>query len=60
MRMRVCYQDCHERGLCCYVVIPITAITAVLLPFVTYVVFTDSPSYLIKLQAMKAHGGIMV
>jgi hypothetical protein len=23
MRMRVCYLDCHEAGLCCYLVIPI-------------------------------------
>jgi uncharacterized membrane protein len=21
MRMRVCYLDCHEAGLCCYIVI---------------------------------------
>jgi hypothetical protein len=39
MRMRVCYLDCHDAGLCCYLVIQIetfTSITAVLLPFVTY------------------------
>jgi hypothetical protein len=23
MRMRVCYLDCHEAGLCCYLVIHI-------------------------------------
>jgi hypothetical protein len=40
IRMRVCYLDCQEAGLCCYLVIhignPITSITTVLLPFVTY------------------------
>jgi hypothetical protein len=40
MSKHVCYLDCHEAGLCCYLVIiytkPITTITAVLLPFVTY------------------------
>jgi hypothetical protein len=40
MGIRVCYLDCHEAGLCCYLVIhirkPITSTTAVLLPFVTY------------------------
>jgi hypothetical protein len=40
MRMRVCYLDRHEAGLCCYLVIHIenliTSITAVLLPFVTH------------------------
>jgi hypothetical protein len=37
--MPVCYLDCHEAGLCCYLVIyieDITSIRAVLLPFVTY------------------------
>jgi hypothetical protein len=38
--MRVCYLDCYEAGLCCYLVItnrkPITSITDVLLPFVAY------------------------
>jgi hypothetical protein len=37
---RVCYLHCHEAGLCCYLVIHIenllTSITAVLLPFVAY------------------------
>jgi hypothetical protein len=40
MRMCICYLDCHEAGLCCCLVVthrrPITSITAVLLPFVTY------------------------
>jgi hypothetical protein len=39
MRMCVCYLDCHEAGLCCYLVIHmenLLSITAVLLPFVTY------------------------
>jgi hypothetical protein len=39
MRMRVCYLDCHEAGLCCYLVIhrkPITSITVGLLLFVAY------------------------
>jgi hypothetical protein len=38
MCIRVCYLDCHEAGLCCYLVIykPITSVTAILLPFVTY------------------------
>jgi hypothetical protein len=39
MRMRLCYLDCHEAGLCCYLVIhrkALTSITNVLLPFVTY------------------------
>jgi hypothetical protein len=38
MRMRICCLDCHEAGLCCYLVIhrkPITSITAVLLQFMT-------------------------
>jgi hypothetical protein len=38
MRMRVCYLDCHEAGLCCYLVIyrtPIASITTVSLPLVT-------------------------
>jgi hypothetical protein len=36
--MRVCYLDCHEAGLCSYLVIRKTysSITAVLLPSVTY------------------------
>jgi hypothetical protein len=33
MRFRVCYLDCHEAGLCCYLVIDIENI---LPPFVTY------------------------
>jgi hypothetical protein len=40
MRIRVWYLDYHEEGLCCYLLDihrkPITSITAVLLPFVTY------------------------
>jgi hypothetical protein len=39
MHMRVCYLDCYEAGLCCYLVMhrkPITSITAVLFPFMTY------------------------
>jgi hypothetical protein len=44
MRIRVCYLDCHEAGLWCYLVIHIISITAVLLPFVTYLL-TLSPSY---------------
>jgi hypothetical protein len=39
MCMRICYLDCHEAGLCCYLVIHsqlITSISAILLPFVTY------------------------
>jgi hypothetical protein len=37
MRMRVCYLDCHETGLCFYLVIHIEnlSITAVLLSYVT-------------------------
>jgi hypothetical protein len=38
MRMRVCYLDGHEAGLCCYLLIHtenrITSIISVLLPFV--------------------------
>jgi hypothetical protein len=36
MRIHVCYLDCHEAGLCCYLMIQIktiTSITAVLFPF---------------------------
>jgi hypothetical protein len=40
MRMRVCHLDCHEGGLCCYLVIHIEnlfkSIAAVLLVFVTH------------------------
>jgi hypothetical protein len=39
IRMRVCYRDCHEVRLCCYLVIhrkPMTSITDVLLLFVAY------------------------
>jgi hypothetical protein len=41
MSMLVCYLDSHEAGLCCFLVThirrkPITSITAVLLPVVTY------------------------
>jgi hypothetical protein len=38
MRMCIHYLNCHEAGLCCYLVIhkPITSITAVLLSYVTY------------------------
>jgi hypothetical protein len=40
MHMHVCCLDCHEAGLCCHLVIthrkPVMSITAVLLPFVTY------------------------
>jgi hypothetical protein len=39
IRMRVCYLSCHEAGLCSHVVIHIespTSITALLLPFLTY------------------------
>jgi hypothetical protein len=40
MGMRVCYLDCHEARLCCYLVIHVEnlvlSIRAVLLPFVTY------------------------
>jgi hypothetical protein len=37
--MRFCYLDCHEAGLCGYLVIYrklVTSITGVLFPFVTY------------------------
>jgi hypothetical protein len=40
MSMHICYVDNHEAGVCCYLVItyrnPVTSFTAVLLPFVTY------------------------
>jgi hypothetical protein len=40
MRMRVCYLDCHESGLCCYLSIHIEnlllPLRVVLLAFVTY------------------------
>jgi hypothetical protein len=43
MRMRVFYLDCHEAGLCCYLVIHIgvhcSCFTSI------YALFTDSPSY---------------
>jgi hypothetical protein len=43
MRMRVCYLDCHEVGLCCYLVIyyyiHYSCFTSIC------DVFTDSPSY---------------
>jgi hypothetical protein len=51
MRMRVYYLDCHDAGLWCYLVMhvekPITPMTAVLLPFLTYLLNlprTYSPS----------------
>jgi hypothetical protein len=37
MRMRVCYQDCHEAGLCCYIVVYIEKpLATLLLPIVTF------------------------
>jgi hypothetical protein len=36
MHMRVCFLNCHEAGLCDTYRKPITSITTVLLPFVTY------------------------
>jgi hypothetical protein len=49
MRMRVFYLDCHETGLCCYLVIhiqkPFTSIIAVLLPFVTYLLTLSRNSH---------------
>jgi hypothetical protein len=43
MRMRVCYMDCHEAGLCSYLVIYIENI---LRPLQLFYFHTDSPSYL--------------
>jgi hypothetical protein len=36
MRMWVCYLDCHEAGLCCYLAIQIENLLRPLPPFVTY------------------------
>jgi hypothetical protein len=49
MSMRVYYLDCHEAGLCCYLVIHIenniTSITAILLPFVAYLLTVPRTVY---------------
>jgi hypothetical protein len=50
MRMRVCHLVFHEVALYYYLVIhrkPITSITVVRLPFVTYLVSTESPSCIV-------------
>jgi hypothetical protein len=36
MRMRVCYLDCHEAGLCCYLVIHMKNLLRPLQPFYFY------------------------
>jgi hypothetical protein len=46
MRIRVCYLDCHEAGLCCYLVIHIESHLRPLQLFSSiWDLFTGSPSY---------------
>jgi hypothetical protein len=46
MRMRACYLDCHEAGLCCYLVMHIENLLRPLQLFSSICdLFTDSPSY---------------
>jgi hypothetical protein len=46
MRMRVCYVDCHEAGLCCYLVTHIKTYYVRYSCFTSiFELFTDSPSY---------------
>jgi hypothetical protein len=47
MSMLVCYLDCHEAGLCCYLVIPVHKICYVLYSCFTSIceLFTNCPSY---------------
>jgi hypothetical protein len=46
LRMRICYLDCHETGLCCYSVIHIENLLRPLqLIYFIRDIFTDSPSY---------------
>jgi hypothetical protein len=46
MRMRVCYLDCHEVGLCCYLVIHIETYYVHYSCFTSICdLFTDSPWY---------------
>jgi hypothetical protein len=46
MRMFVCYLECHEAGLCCYLVIHIENLLRQLQLFYFHCdLFTDSPSY---------------
>jgi hypothetical protein len=47
MRMRVCYLDCYNDGLCCYLVIHRKSITFNYSCFTSICdIFIDSPSYL--------------
>jgi hypothetical protein len=45
MRMRVCYFDCHEAGLCCYLVIQTYYVHYSCFTSICDV-FTDSPWYI--------------
>jgi hypothetical protein len=46
MRTGVCYLDCHEAGLCCYLVIHIENLLRPLQLFYFHLwLFTDCPSY---------------
>jgi hypothetical protein len=51
MRMRVCYRDCHQAGLCCYLVIHIENLLHALQLFISIcILFTDFPSYVLGLR----------
>jgi hypothetical protein len=54
MRMRVCYLDYHEAGLCCYLVIQKAYYVYYNCFTSIYDLFTDSPSYL-QLERTKDH-----
>jgi hypothetical protein len=46
MRMRICYLDCHEAGLCCYLVIHIEILLRLLqLLYFHCDLFTAAPSH---------------
>jgi hypothetical protein len=51
MRIHVCYLDCHEAGLCCYLVIyteNLLHILQLLLPFVTYLLTLLRTIYILQ------------
>jgi hypothetical protein len=51
MRMHVCYLDCHEAGVCCYLVITLKTYYVHYSWFTAiFDLFTDSPSCLLKLN----------
>jgi hypothetical protein len=45
MHMRICYLDCHEAGLGCYLLIHVENLLRPLHLFYFCDLFTDSPSY---------------